>query len=154
MISSDQFREAMSRYPTGVTVVTAKRDGRVYGITANSFASVSLDPPLVLWSVGKHGDRGAVFAGAEAFAICFLTQDQADIASHCAEHDDLPEGKWSTNAAGLPVIDEAGVVLTCRQYAVYPGGDHDIIVGEVTDIAVADGKGALGFYKRDYGRLE
>lgn len=154
MISDDQFRDAMSRYPTGVTVVTAMRDGKAYGITANSFASVSLNPPLVLWSVGKQGDRGEIFANAKQFAICFLAQDQADIAQYCAENDDLPEGRWSTNPAGLPVIDGAGVILSCQLYAVYPGGDHDIIVAEVISIQVKDEKGALSFYNREYGRLE
>jgi len=144
----------MSRYPTGVTVVTAYHGGKAYGITANSFASVSLEPPLVLWSVAKSAERAEIFLNARSFAICFLGKDQADIAQFCAEKDSLPDGRWSENRYGFPVIDGAGVVLDCRQHAVHPGGDHDIIVGEVMGISVQDDAGALTFYRRDYGQLD
>jgi len=144
----------MSRYPTGVTVVTAYHEGKAYGITANSFASVSLEPPLVLWSVSKSAERADVFLNAKSFAISFLGKKQADIAQYCAEKDSLPEGQWSENRYGFPVIDEAGVVLDCRQQAVYPGGDHDIIVCEVMGIAVRDDAGALTFHRSQYGQLE
>jgi flavin reductase (DIM6/NTAB) family NADH-FMN oxidoreductase RutF len=152
--SSQSFRDAMSLYPTGVTVVTAYHDGKAYGITANSFASVSLEPPLVLWSMARTANRADIFQNAMSYAICFLGKDQADIAQHCAENDSLPAGQWSENRYGFPVIDGASVVLDCRQHAIHPGGDHDIIVGEVLGISVNDRAGALTFHRRDYGRLD
>lgn len=154
MSSSELFRDAMSRYPTGVTVVTAYHDGKAYGITANSFASVSLEPQLVLWSVVKAAERANVFLAAKSYAICFLGKEQADIAQFCAENECLPDGKWSENRYGFPVIDGAGVVLACRQHAVYPGGDHDIIVGEVMGISVNERAGALTFHRSQYGQLD
>lgn len=154
MSPSQSFREAMSRYPTGVTVVTAYHDGKAYGITANSFASVSLEPPLVLWSMAKLADRADVFLAARSYAICFLGKDQAAIAQYCAENEGLPDGQWSENRHGFPVIDGAGVVLACRQHAVYPGGDHEIILGEVMGISVNEGAGALTFHRSQYGQLD
>ena len=154
MSPSQSFREAMSRYPTGVTVVTAYHDGKAYGITANSFASVSLKPPLVLWSIAKSADRADIFLAAKSYAICFLGKAQADIARFCAENDRLPDGQWSENRHGFPVIDGAGAVLACRQHAVYPGGDHDIILGEVMGISVNEDAGALTFHRSRYGQLD
>jgi flavin reductase (DIM6/NTAB) family NADH-FMN oxidoreductase RutF len=144
----------MSLYPTGVTVVATYHNGRAVGITANSFASVSLEPPLVLWSVAREADRAPAFLEAASYSICFLGKDQADIAEHCAANEDLPPGQWSENAFGFPVIDGSPVVLDCRQHAIHPGGDHDIIVGEVIRIHRADEGGALTFYKSEYGKLE
>lgn len=143
----------MSRYPTGVTVVAAYHQGRAVGITANSFASVSLEPPLVLWSVARDAERAPAFLAAKRYSISFLKHDQADIAQFCAENDELPAGKWSENGNGFPIIDGANTILDCRQFAVYPGGDHDIIVGEVVGISVADNADALTFYKSAYGKL-
>lgn len=154
MSAADDFRAAMSRYPTGVTVVATYHQGRAVGMTANSFASVSLEPPLVLWSVGKTGERGQVFTDAKSFSICFLDADQSDIAQYCADNEELPPGKWSEDAYGFPVIENASVVLGCRQHAVHPAGDHDIIVGEVLRIAIRDEGGALTFYKSQYGKME
>jgi flavin reductase (DIM6/NTAB) family NADH-FMN oxidoreductase RutF len=143
----------MSHYPTGVTVVATYYQGRAVGITANSFASVSLEPPLVLWSVAREADRAAAFLESKSYSISFLNKEQEGIAQYCADNEDLPPGRWSENAQGFPVIDGASVVLDCRQYAVYPGGDHDIIVGEVMGISQTDGRGALSFYKSEYGKL-
>jgi flavin reductase (DIM6/NTAB) family NADH-FMN oxidoreductase RutF len=144
----------MSRYPTGVTVVATYADGRPVGITANSFASVSLEPPLVLWSVAKDADRAQAFLDAMSYSISFLSKSQADIAQHCADNETLPKGKWSENRHGFPFLHGASVVLDCRRHAVYPGGDHDIIVGEVVGIETADSGGALTFYKSQYGQLD
>ncbi|MEE2525041.1 flavin reductase family protein [Hyphobacterium sp. HN65] len=154
MSASDDFRAAMSRYPTGVTVVSTYHEGRAVGMTANSFASVSLEPPLVLWSVGKTGSRGQVFSDAKSFSICFLGSDQSEIAKFCADNEALPAGRWSENAYGFPVVENCPVVLDCRQHAVYPAGDHDIIIGEVLRISMRDEAGALTFYRSQYGTME
>ena len=79
---------------------------------------------------------------------------QADIARFCAENDRLPDGQWSENRHGFPIIDGAGAVLACRQHAVYPGGDHDIILGEVMGISVNEDAGALTFHRSRYGQLD
>jgi flavin reductase (DIM6/NTAB) family NADH-FMN oxidoreductase RutF len=115
------FRDALGAFATGVTVVTTEGPSGPVGITANSFSSLSLDPPLVLWSPARSSRRFAIFAGAEAFSIHVLAAGQAELARHFTRQPDLPE-------AGL------GAVLArfdCARHAVHEGGDHAIVVGRV-----------------------
>lgn len=115
------FRDALGAFATGVTVITTDGPEGPVGITANSFASLSLDPPLVLWSPARASRRFAIFAGAERFAIHVLGADGTEVARHFTRTGDLPEG-------GL------GAVLArfdCARHAVHEGGDHALIVGRV-----------------------
>jgi len=151
MFSSRSFRDALSRYPTGVTLVTAFHEGRAVGVTVNSFASVSLDPPLILWSVASDTERCALFLAAEDFAVNILAADQRDLANACAAQPDLATigASWSGETA--PLIDGAIAQLECRRWAVHPGGDHEIIIGEVTGIAEPRKAAALVFHAGTYG---
>lgn len=151
MFSSRNFRDALSRYPTGVTLVTAFHEGRALGVTVNSFASVSLDPPLILWSAAKDTERCRIFTAAEHFAVNILAADQRDLAEACAGEPDLQSlgARWLGSAT--PLIDGAIAQLVCRRWAVHPGGDHEIILGEVTAIHEPRRAAALTFHEGGYG---
>ena len=152
MIDPRNFREALSRYPTGVALVAAAYEGKAVAMTVNSFASVSLDPPLILWSVDRTSDRYAAFAAAEQFSVNILRADQADLAKHFAMEAEIERADWTTNSDGIPLLNKALARLECRRYAVHQGGDHDIIVGEVLKLK-ADGQGdALTYFRSQYGK--
>ncbi|WP_300542922.1 flavin reductase family protein [Maricaulis sp.] len=150
MPDSRSFRDALGRYPTGVTIVSAYVDGRAVGMTVNSFASVSLEPRLLLWSVEKATERYRLFRNAKTYAINVLAADQAGLAHACALDADLRacHADWTGEAA--PLIEGCVSRFLCRQTAVHPGGDHDIIVGEVTDFDTPREAPALVFYSSTY----
>ena len=136
-ISDRDFKTAMGRFLTGVTIVSCiRQDGTPYGLTVNSFASVSLHPRLVLWSLIKDNSSAADFASASSFSIAFLSADQADICQRFAsDHEDrFATIAWHKGASGAPIIENALTVLECQPWAQYEGGDHIIHVGEVTEI--------------------
>lgn len=152
MSDSRTFRDILGRYPTGVTIVSAFVRGEPLGVTVNSFASVSLDPPLVLWSIERATERYTLFREIETFAINILASDQADLAHACALSPDLRACRASWSGETAPLLDGAIAQLTCRQAHVYAGGDHDIIVGEVTAMAAPRDAKALTFYRGRYGQ--
>lgn len=127
------FRKALGQFPTGVTIVTAQSGDRRLGMTANSFASVSLDPPLVLWCPAKAAPSHDAFVAAEGFAIHFLGADHQDLALRFAgrtaeKFADIPH---ETGISGAPLLTELAPIFECRTWARYDGGDHTILVGEV-----------------------
>ncbi|WP_286173855.1 flavin reductase family protein [Rhodobacter sp. NTK016B] len=146
-----QFRDALGAFATGVTVITAQSPVGALGITANSFASLSMDPPLVLWSPGKFSRRFDAFVEAEHFAIHVLGAEQFDLGAHFARqgHDfDLPG--VSLNAQGVPVMPGCLAVFECAREAVHDAGDHAIVIGRV--LAARHRKGApLVFQGGNYG---
>ena len=150
MIDSREFRDALGRYPTGVTIVSAFHEGRAVGMTVNSFASVSLDPPLVLWSIECETERYAMFRHAQTYAINVLAADQAGLAHACALQPDLRNCHALWTGEQAPLIDGAVAHFVCRQSAVHRGGDHDIIVGEVIDLDTPRDVPALVFYTSTY----
>lgn len=129
------FRDALGCFATGVCVITtATPDGQLVGITANSFASVSLDPPLVLWMPATASRRHDVFAEAQHFAIHILAAGQGEIAADFVrEANAFGKLDWTRNTHGVPVINGCVSRFECKTFATYPGGDHTIIVGQVED---------------------
>ncbi|MEQ8405318.1 MAG: flavin reductase family protein [Oceanicaulis sp.] len=146
------FRDALGRFPTGVALITLMDAGRARAMTVNSFSSVSLDPPLILWSVAKDSLRYAAFRDAEAFAVNVLGADQEFLSNACAQNDDLGASgaQFAAGANGAPVIDDAIARFECSRTAVHPGGDHDIIIGEVTGFDAPRDAPALVFYRSKY----
>jgi flavin reductase (DIM6/NTAB) family NADH-FMN oxidoreductase RutF len=128
------LRDALGDFATGVTVVTARgADGTPAGVTINSFASVSLEPPLVLWSLGLQSPALAVFESCSHYAVNVLAADQSDFSQRFSQSD-------SDRFAGLELIVGAGDTpllpgccawFECRNELRYPGGDHLILVGQV-----------------------
>lgn len=132
--TADDFRAALGQFATGVTIVTARdEDGRLVGLTANSFNSVSLSPPLVLWSLGRHSSTMAGFLSARHYAINVLAADQRPLAERFARKgiDRFDGAPWRPGITGAPVIDGAVAVFECTHRNQYDEGDHIIFVGQV-----------------------
>jgi flavin reductase (DIM6/NTAB) family NADH-FMN oxidoreductase RutF len=138
--SERAFRDALGRFATGVALVTCDSEIGPLGITANSFASLSLDPPLVLWSPARSSRRFAAFTGTMHFAIHILRDDQLALARAFTHHGQAwDEVTWSTSADGVPLIDDTLARFVCRRHALHDGGDHAIVVGEVTSVLIGAG---------------
>ncbi len=140
----DTFRAALGRFATGVTIVTAQADdGTLVGLTANSFNSVSLAPPLVLWSLSQQSQSLPVFHSGSHYAIHVLGAHQRDLAQRFAARGvDRWEGvPYQLGASGAPLLEGAVAVFECFNRSQYEEGDHIIFVGEVercshrTDVA-------------------
>jgi flavin reductase (DIM6/NTAB) family NADH-FMN oxidoreductase RutF len=128
------FRHALGSFATGVTIITAQgADGRRVGLTCNSFASVSLDPPLVLWSIVVHSPSLATFQEASHFTVNVLGRSQADLAMKFARPaEDKFEGvDWTPGRGSAPVLAGTIASFECRNAYRYYGGDHVIFLGEV-----------------------
>jgi flavin reductase (DIM6/NTAB) family NADH-FMN oxidoreductase RutF len=154
-IDQRELRDAFGRFATGVTVVTVNHAGEPAGLTANSFSSVSLDPPLVLWNLALSADCFEQFEAADHFAINILNRDQDSISTRFATKD---VDKWAgtpyrTGVTGAPVIDDAIAVFECKVYARHPGGDHVIYVGEVIEVHVNNDAPPLGFHRGRYSDI-
>lgn len=128
------FRQALSQFATGVTIITTcLPDGRFLGLTASSFNSVSLEPPLVLWSLNQRANSMPVFSGNSHYVINVLAADQAEIAHQFARpgEDRFKGIDFSLSATGLPVLSGVAAWFECHNRSRYPEGDHVIFVGEV-----------------------
>ncbi|TDQ42922.1 flavin reductase family protein [Aureibacillus halotolerans] len=135
------YKDVMSKYPTGVTIVTTTgEDGEPVGLTVNSFASVSIDPLLVLWSIDDHVNSKNIFANAKGFAVHILAEEQGDLCWTFARKDvdRFASCKWSLSPNGLPIIEGAKAVLQCDTYQAVPAGDHTVMIGKVIDIENSD----------------
>lgn len=135
------FRKALSRFPTGVAVATTlSASGKPKGMTISSFNSVSMDPPLILWSIGLEATCLDDFRQASSFAINILADDQAAISQQfaSAQEDRFAAVDWHSSSLGMPLINGAAATLDCNVWSRYPGGDHEIIIGEVIYLADAE----------------
>src|SRR5689334_16012181 len=146
-VDDAQFKLAMSHFASGVTIVSTEHEGKPYGMTVASFASLSLHPPLVLVCVEKSVKTHDAIAAAGRFGVSILTQDQADISSKFASRrDDKFDGVAVTRGPlGVPLIANALTTLDCEVRQALPGGDHTIFVGEVTDAQTREGVPLLYF---------
>lgn len=134
------LRDALGRFATGVTVVTCQGPDGPLGITVNSFASVSLDPALVLWSVDRASSRAAAFAEAQTFAIHILGREERDIAARFTRNGASFDGlDWTDAPDGLPRLHGTLARFDCARHAVHDGGDHLILVGAVLRAAFRSG---------------
>ncbi len=155
-IDERALRDALGGFCTGVTVVTAQTpEGERLGITVSSFNSVSLDPPLILFSLDLKALSIEGFRAAGSFAINVLSASQEDMCLQFAQ----PKGdKWAGvdfryGETGAPILDGCVTTLDCRTYAIYDGGDHLIFVGEVVDIATDAAVQPLLYYRGRFHRL-
>ena len=148
-------RKIMGRFATGVTVVTTRRDGHLCGLTVNAFASLSLDPPLVLIAIDRRSHTYGCLKQNGCFAVNILTDDQEAISRRFAastpkEFSDLPV---TTAVTGAPIFSDALAYVDCRVSQVLSGGDHDIFIGEIVAGDVRPGQPLL-FYGGQYARLQ
>ncbi|WP_445809177.1 flavin reductase family protein [Yoonia sp.] len=148
---STRFRTALGSFTTGVTVITTDSLEGAIGIVANSFASVSLDPPLVLWSPAKSSKRFEHFAGARRFAIHVMAADQRDICAAILDSKTaIRNVPTHLSHCGLPIIAGALATFECNLETSHDAGDHVIIVGRVTKAHHTDGQ-PLTFHGGQYG---
>src|SRR5258707_1097374 len=133
-IDPRDFRNALGTYATGVTIITAVgTNGKPYGLTCNSFASVSLNPPLVLWSLGMFSQGSSIFQNASHFAVNVLGASQQALATKFAKSsDDKFAGvAWTPGLGDAPVLADSVANFQCRAASRYYGGDHVIFLGAV-----------------------
>jgi flavin reductase (DIM6/NTAB) family NADH-FMN oxidoreductase RutF len=148
------IKDAMSCFTTGVTVVTTHDQGQDWGMTCNSFNTVSLDPPLVLWSIRRNSFSHAAFASADGYVVNVLAAHQRDLALRFAK------GSQAERFADLPLQRVNGMVrlpevlawFACRTVDRVAAGDHDILIGEVQDFGLQAGHG-LAYAQRSFGVL-
>lgn len=132
------FRDTLGLFVTGVTVITTRdQTGRPVGITANSFNSVSLDPPLILWSVGLNALSLAAFSKAQAFAVHILRDDQAGLSQRFAKsgQDKFSGLAIETGLHDVPLLPDCAARMECLPYAQHPAGDHILFIAEVERLA-------------------
>jgi 3-hydroxy-9,10-secoandrosta-1,3,5(10)-triene-9,17-dione monooxygenase reductase component len=154
-LDDQAFRDTLGRFASGVTVLTLREEaGGDRGMTVTAFSSLSLDPPLVLACIGKAASIAPSLSRATHFAVHVLAADQESLARRFAEKDGDRFGGLTARRGieGLPLIDGAVATLQCRIAARHPGGDHEIVVGEVLDASSRDGEPLLYFRGR-YGGL-
>ncbi|MRX49811.1 flavin reductase [Paracoccus sp. S-4012] len=133
-----RFREALGRFATGVTVVTVAGPGGPVGMTVNSFTSVSLEPPLLLWCPARASSRHAAFLAASHWAVHVLGSDQIDLCLRFTKGGAGFEGLPPlVNDDGVPILPAAAARFDCRLHAMHAGGDHSILVGEVRNVTIA-----------------
>jgi flavin reductase (DIM6/NTAB) family NADH-FMN oxidoreductase RutF len=155
--SSRELRDALGRFATGVCLVTAvDGDGEAHALTVNSFASVSLDPPLILWSIQKDSDLYDLFAGAPRFAVGILSAEQESHSTAYAQKNGhrLRAEHYRIGANGAPLVDGALANLECSLEDALEGGDHTILLGRVTRLVEGSGAAPLVFFGGGYRRLQ
>jgi flavin reductase (DIM6/NTAB) family NADH-FMN oxidoreductase RutF len=154
-ISEDEFRSALSRFPSGVTVVTTKdASGRFHGITVSAFSSVSLDPPLVLICIERDAYSHQAFLESGVFAVNFLSSSQSELSERFASplDDKFEKVDFTLGDLGLPLLAGCLVNLECKVRNTGDGGDHTIFIGEVESARVNDGDPLL-YFRSDYREI-
>jgi flavin reductase (DIM6/NTAB) family NADH-FMN oxidoreductase RutF len=145
-VQPNALREAMARFPTGVTVVTATGPAGPAGATANAVASLSLEPPMMLAALDLGSRTLVAVEHVRAFGINVLAGDQADVAHRFSTKDPHAE-KWDgvawTERSGGPMIEGSAIWLACELADVHEGGDHSIVTGLVTDLEAGEGEPLL-----------
>jgi flavin reductase (DIM6/NTAB) family NADH-FMN oxidoreductase RutF len=150
------LRDALGCFATGVTVVTCVTpDGAPAGLTVNSFTSVSLDPPLLLVCPHKMAASAPALTSAQFFAINVLQtgQQPASIRFSTRDEDRFGATPWACGEAGAPILQESLCVFECERYAVYDGGDHHILVGQVVKASFDASVDPLLYFRGRYRRL-
>ena len=154
-IDPRDFRNALGTYGTGVTIVTATAaDGKPYGVTCNSFASVSLNPPLVLWSLGMFSQGLTIFQNASHFTVNVLNVSQQELALKFAKSsgDKFNGVEWTPGLGNAPILAGSVASFQCRAVNRYYGGDHVIFLGAVEAYAYSKQEPLL-FARGGFGRF-
>jgi len=157
MTDPQKFKDALSRWASGVSVVTTNDDGMLYGLTVSSFSSLSLDPPLILVCLHNSNRMPEMIRKSASFGVSILGADQEEASNYFArpgreptsEFTEIP-GKWTTS--GQPVVDGALAHLVCEVHALIPQGDHTIVVGRVVEAHAREGEPLL-YYNRGYREI-
>jgi flavin reductase (DIM6/NTAB) family NADH-FMN oxidoreductase RutF len=153
-VAAEQFKQALSAWATGVTIVTARAGDRIHGMTVSAFSAVSLEPPLVLVCADKSSNTHLLIAEGGVFAVNVLARDQFALSDRFASKKDEDrrfEGiETEAAATGAPLLRGTVASLDCRVVAAHDAGDHVIYVGEVEAASVSD-RAPLLHFRRTYG---
>ncbi len=154
-IDQRRFRDAMGAFATGVTIVTTVAGGAAHGITANSFASVSLDPPLVLFCLGRSSTNFDAFMAADCFAVNILAAGQEELSTRFAafEGDRFDGVAWRAWETGAPILDGAVCAADCRVEARHGAGDHVVMIGRAERVELLSDAAPLLYHRGAYARL-
>src|SRR3954453_11305539 len=143
--SGTDFRSALGAFATGVTVITTRGEEHAYGMTANAFSSVSLDPPLILVCVISGSEGAEHISRNGVFAVNVLSAEQEPLSRYFSSRD-RPKGRDAftevshrLGASGSPILTAAAAALDCRLHSTYEAGDHEIFIGEVLEIELLEG---------------
>jgi flavin reductase (DIM6/NTAB) family NADH-FMN oxidoreductase RutF len=155
MIDEAGFKLAMSHFASGVTIVTTEHEGKPFGMTVASFASLSLRPPLVLVCIERSVKSHDAISAAKKFAVSILAEDQTGVSGKFAsKSDDKFTGtEVRRGVLGIPLISGALCTIECRVQSELPGGDHTIFVGEVVAAQSTEEKAPLVYYRSGYRRI-
>ncbi len=155
-ISKNEFRHALGRFASGVTVVTTKDSGgRLHGITVSAFCSVSLEPPLILVCIEKNTGSHYAFEQSDSFVVNLLREDQQYLSDRFASSlpDKFAEVKYYSGIDDLPVLEDVLANLECRLVNSHASGDHTIYVGEIEKATINDGK-PLVYWHGNYREIK
>ncbi len=149
------FRNALGLFPTGVVIVTAEVGGERIGMTMSSFNALSLDPALVLFSIGKTALSLPAWEQAGGYAIHILSADQTHLSNRFARpaEDKFRDLETAPGETGAPLIDGARAVFECRPHAIHDAGDHRLFIAEVRSVHVASDRHPLIFSQGRYASL-
>ncbi|MDX2004417.1 MAG: 4-hydroxyphenylacetate 3-monooxygenase reductase subunit [Meiothermus sp.] len=143
-----QLRAAMQHWASGVTVVAARRGEEVRGMTASSFTSVSLEPPLILFCVNTEAHMWGILEGAAAFSVNILAEGHERTSAHFSGSP--IDGYDPLDGGEIPAVTEALVTLYCSPHAIHEGGTHKIVVGRVTGVRIGDPARPMVYWNRGY----
>jgi flavin reductase (DIM6/NTAB) family NADH-FMN oxidoreductase RutF len=155
-VDGEEFRRALAVHAAGVVVVTAWPEGEPVGLTATSFSSVSIAPPLVSFYVGQSSTTWPWLRQADLFAVNVLASDQADLAARFARKSIdrfASPTRWTPGLDGVPLLDDVSAHLICRPHHTVEVGDHILVVGLVTSTNVSTAGRPLLYHKGRFGRL-
>lgn len=152
---SKELRRALGQFPTGVTVMTARNAEQLVGVTASSFNTVSLTPPLILWSVDKAAFSAEVFMNTSYFVVNVLSEHQSDISNKFASKgaDKFAGIEYFEGIGDVPVLKECAAHFECEVWNIHDGGDHFVIMGEVKKYEYVENLNPLIFAKGKYRNL-
>lgn len=156
-IGKDEFRAALSRFPSGVTIVTTRdASGRFHGITVSAFSSVSLEPPMILVCIEKTTGSHYALQTSEFFAVNILSEEQEHLSNRFASQisDKFDTVDYRLGLGEVPVLSDALVALECRLAYAHEGGDHTIFVGVVEKTEIKDDVNPLVYWHSNYRKLE
>ncbi len=154
-VDQDNYRQVLSRFVSGVVILTAKHAGTCHGITVSSFCSLSLEPPMVLVCVNHSSYCLALIEHAQTFGINILDEDSEGLSRHFASrtHSKFNGIAYSLSPLGVPLLDQALATIECRLANRFPGGDHSILTGEVVNAQVARYTQPLIYFRREYRKI-
>jgi flavin reductase (DIM6/NTAB) family NADH-FMN oxidoreductase RutF len=150
-VTSQTFRQTLSRFASGVTVVTMQEGNNVHGITVSAFLSVSLEPPLVLVSIDKKAQSHARLLSTQQYGVSFLAEGQEHLSNHFAGRDDSVSPVFDS-LAGFPVLKDALAQLVCTIHQTVDAGDHTLFIGHIQEVAWRDGM-PLAYFQGKYRQV-